>query len=71
MATTCYNNLINNKQSARRRKENIMKKDFTELLPEVTVLKTERYHIVCNKQGEYEVVNAFGAIVMNLGKKVK
>lgn len=48
-----------------------MKKEMLSLLPEVTVLKTERYHIVCNKQGEYEVINAFGAVVMNLGKKVK
>lgn len=56
-----------------------MKKDFSELLPEVTVLKTERktngktevFHIVCNKQGEYEVVNVFGAVVMNLGKEIK
>lgn len=68
MATTCYNNLINNKQSARRRKENIMKKD---LLPSITVGETKDYHIVINSKGEYEIINVFGAVVMNLGKKVK
>ena len=70
MATTCYNNLINNKQSARRRKENIMKKELS-LLPSLTVGETKDYHIVINNKGEYEIINVFGAVVMNLGKKVK
>lgn len=47
-----------------------MRKEFSELLPEVPVLETEKnFQIVCNKQGEYEVVNVYGAVVMNLGKK--
>ena len=71
MATTCYNNLINNKQSARRRKENIMKKEMLSLLPNLTVGATKDYEIVLNNKGEYEIVNVFGAVVMNLGKKVK
>ena len=58
--------------SNKLRKETIMKKDFSELLPEVATLETDKgFQIVCNKQGEYEVVNVFGAVVMNLGKKVK
>lgn len=47
-------------------------KNLTTLLPEVPVLETEKnFQIVCNKQGEYEVVNVYGAVVMNLGKKKK
>ena len=49
-----------------------MRKEFSDLLPEVATLETDKgFQIVCNKQGEYEVVNVFGAVVMNLGKKVK
>lgn len=40
------------------------------LLPEITILKTEKYHVVINTQGEYEIVNAFGKVIINLGKKV-
>lgn len=46
-------------------------KDLTTLLPEITVIETEDYHVVLNTKGEYEIVNAFGAVVMNLGKKIK
>ena len=47
-----------------------MKKE-TSLLPNITVGETKDYHIVINKKGEYEIINVFGAVVMNLGKKVK
>lgn len=43
----------------------------TTLLPEVTVGATKDYKIVLNSKGEYEIINVFGAVVMNLGKKVK
>ncbi len=42
-----------------------------ELLPSITVGETKDYHIVINSKGEYEIINVFGAVVMNLGKKVK
>ena len=41
------------------------------LLPNLTVGATKDYEIVLNNKGEYEIVNVFGAVVMNLGKKVK
>lgn len=45
------------------------KADIKRLLPSITLHKTEKYHIVKNADGELEVVNAFGAVEMNLGKE--
>lgn len=42
-----------------------------ELLPTLSVGETKDYQIVINNKGEYEIINVFGAVVMNLGKKVK
>ena len=48
-----------------------MKKDLSELLPEVTVKKYKEYHIITNKQGVDELVNAYGQVVIVLGKELK
>lgn len=48
-----------------------MRKEMESLLPNITVGETKDYHIVLNNKGEYEIINVFGAVVMNLGKKVK
>lgn len=47
-----------------------MRKEFLELLPDVTIAKTATHKIVINAKGEIEVVSAMGEI-KNLGKKVK
>ena len=48
-----------------------MRKEFSELLPEVTVRKYKDFHIVTNKDGIDELVNAFGQVVVVLGKELK
>lgn len=48
-----------------------MDKELQPLLPEITVGETKDYHIVINNKHEYEIINVYGAVVMNLGKKVK
>lgn len=48
-----------------------MKKEFSSLLPEVTVKKYKDFHIVTNKDGVDELVNAFGQVVVVLGKEIK
>lgn len=48
-----------------------MRKEFLELLPEVTVKKYKDYHIVTNKDGIDELVNAYGQVVVVLGKEIK
>lgn len=48
-----------------------MRKEFSELLPEVTVKKYNEYHIVTNKDGVDEVVNAYGKVVLVLGKEIR
>lgn len=48
-----------------------MDKELQPLLPEITVGETKDYHIVINNKHEYEIINVYGVVVMNLGKKVK
>lgn len=48
-----------------------MKKELQSLLPEVTVKIYKDYHIVTNKEGIDELVNAFGQVVVVLGKEIK
>lgn len=63
--------LSRTKQGETPESEALMKKDFSELLPEVTVKKYEHYHIVTNKQGDDELVNAYGQVVVVLGKEIR